>query len=290
MDRKEYLELSVFALDIRRQTIEEFYQLGFGHIGGSMSVVELFAVLYNKVMNVDPQNPLWENRDRLIVSKGHCGPALYAALSHRGFFPPEWLKTLNKPGTRLPSHADCSRTPGVDMTTGSLGQGFSSGLGIALANKLDRRSNTVFILIGDGECNEGQVWEAAMFAVAKKLNNVVLILDMNGLQLDGSTKDVLDMGSLPEKFSAFGWNVVDVEKGNDVGGVFKGITEARMNRNGAPSVVVLHTEKGYGYPAASRGPNHHMFINQQDRDEAIKLLDRELAELNAQLDRLDKEV
>ena len=272
---KQMWELERFALEIRRRTLEELHNLGAGHLGGCMSMVELLAALYGGVLRVDPQNPQWEDRDRLVVSKGHAGPAVYAALALKGFFPLEMLNTLNRPGTRLPSHMDAGKTPGVDMTTGSLGQGVSAGVGIALANRIKGKNVHVYIIAGDGECDEGQVWEAILFAAAQKLDNVTLLIDRNHYQLDGGTEEVLGLGSLEEKLRAFGWNAVSVADGHDVGLIYQTVLEARLLYKDGPTAIVVDTVKGKGYPAAMHAPNHHMFITDEDFHEAMRELDEE---------------
>ena len=274
-EKKTVWELERFALEIRRQTIRELHSLGSGHVGGCMSIVELLAVLYGERLQVDPANPRWEERDRLVVSKGHAGPAVYAALALRGFFPLEQLETLNRPGTKLPSHMDAQKTPGVDMTTGSLGQGVSAGVGMALAARMDKRSCQVFVVAGDGECVEGQVWEAALFAAAQGLDNLTLIIDQNHLQLDGSTDEVLSLGSLEEKLRAFGWQVLSVEDGHSIPQLRQALSAAWSGKDGRPTAVVLNTIKGKGYPAAMRGPNHHMIISDGDFEEAMEALAQE---------------
>lgn len=201
LSKQEADELRGFAIDIRIRCMEQFKAIGVGHVGGSMSVADLMACLYGRIMRIDPARPRWEERDRIIMSKGHAGPAMYSALALKGFFDPEELKTLNRLGTHLPSHTDRNRTPGVDMTTGSLGQGFSSGLGIALGCKLKGLGNYTYIILGDGELGEGQVWECALFAPAKGLENVIVFVDANGYQLDGTTDEVLALGDVAQKFS-----------------------------------------------------------------------------------------
>ena len=202
--------LKLIARDIRCDVIQAIGHLGVGHIGGCLSVVELLTVLYFEAMRIDPKNPKLEGRDRFICSKGHAGPAVYAALANRGFFDKSMLLTLNQGGTNLPSHCDMNRTPGVDMTTGSLGQGFSCAVGAALGSKLARDEASVYTLIGDGESQEGQIWEAAMFAFAKHLDNLIGFTDYNKLQIDGTVAEVNDVAPLNEKWAAFGWNVIDV--------------------------------------------------------------------------------
>ena len=192
LDNQLEKELQRFALEVRIGAVEEFKARGFGHVGGSLSIADAVAVLYGAVMKYDPKNPKMEDRDKLICSKGHAGPAIYAALGLKGFFPYEDIKTLNQPGTNFPSHCDRKKTPGIDMTTGSLGQGTSLAVGMALGDKLKGRSSRTFLIVGDGEINEGQVWEAAMFTAAKKVTNLVWLIDNNKKQLDGYTEDILN--------------------------------------------------------------------------------------------------
>ena len=192
--------LEKIAREIRILTVKCIASLGSGHIGGSMSIVDVLTALYYKEMNVDPKNPLMEGRDRLVVSKGHAGPAVYATLAHKGYFPESELYTLNKYGTNLPSHCDMNKTPGVDMTTGSLGQGISCAIGLALGSKIKNDNATIYAIIGDGESQEGQVWEAAFFASHKKLDNLIVFLDYNKMQLDGTLEEVNDSGNMYDKF------------------------------------------------------------------------------------------
>ena len=215
MTQELKLELQRFALQIRIGILEQLKARGFGHIGGSLSVADALAVLYGSVMRVDAENSTREARDKLVCSKGHAGPAVYAALALKGFFPYDELKTLNQPGTRLPSHCDRNKTPGVDMTTGSLGQGTSLAVGMALGDKLKGLDSRTFLIVGDGEANEGQVWEAAMFTAAKQLTNLTWLIDNNKKQLDGYTEDILKPFDFEEKFRAFGFEAVSID-GNDV--------------------------------------------------------------------------
>lgn len=191
MDAELKKSLQKFAAQIRIGTVESIKSRGFGHIGGALSVCDALAVLYGSQMTVDPKNPKMPERDKLVCSKGHAGPAVYATLALKGFYPYDEIKTLNQPGTNFPSHCDTNKTPGIDMTTGSLGQGTSTACGIALADKLRNHDCRTFLIVGDGEINEGQCWEAFMFAAAKKLSNLVVLIDWNKKQLDGYTKDVL---------------------------------------------------------------------------------------------------
>ena len=241
------LDLKEICKDIRCDIVTSIGHVGVGHIGGSLSIVELLAVLYFEEMNIDPQNPSMPGRDRFICSKGHAGPALYAALANRGYFDREKLLTLNDDGSDLPSHCDMHHTVGVDMTTGSLGQGFSCALGAALGSKLAEDGATIYTLIGDGESQEGQVWEAAMFAAAKKLDNLIAFTDYNGYQIDDAVENICDLAPLGDKWAAFGWNVIDVEDGNDVEQVSAAVKHAKLGiGSGRPTMVILHTLKGCG--------------------------------------------
>ena len=240
-------DLKEICKDIRCDIVTSIGHVGVGHIGGSLSIVELLAVLYFEEMNIDPKNPAMPGRDRFICSKGHAGPALYAALANRGYFDREKLLTLNDDGSDLPSHCDMHHTPGIDMTTGSLGQGFSCALGAALGSKLSEDGATIYTLIGDGESQEGQVWEAAMFAAAKKLDNLIAFTDYNGYQIDDAVENICDLAPLGDKWAAFGWNVIDVEDGNDVEQVSAAVKHARLGiGSGRPTMVILHTLKGCG--------------------------------------------
>lgn len=261
------------CLEIRKNILLEIGTLGVGHIGGSLSMVELLAVLYYKHMNVDPKNPKKEGRDRLIVSKGHSGPAVYAVLASMGYFPQEWLKTLNKPGTNLPSHCDMNRTPGIDMTTGSLGQGFSCAVGIALASKLKNDGAKIYTVIGDGESQEGQIWEAAMFASHKKLSNLIAFTDYNKLQLDGKTEDICSIEPLADKWRAFGWNVIEVKNGNSCEEIDKAITFAKSSN--LPTMIILHTVKGHGISFAENAgvKNHSMTVSKEMFEQGLKELE-----------------
>ena len=236
------LELKKFALQIRIGIVEQIKARGFGHLGGSLSVADTLAVLYGSVMRVDPQNPAWPERDKLVCSKGHAGPAVYATLAAKGFFPTEMLKTLNQPGTNLPSHCDRKKTPGVDMTTGSLGQGTSLAAGLALGDKLAGRDSRVFLIVGDGELNEGQAWEAAMFTAGKKITNLTWIIDDNKKQLDGWTADIIQNFDFEEKFRAFGFDAVTV-KGNDLMALLEVLSAPVGDK---PRAVVLDSVKGSG--------------------------------------------
>ena len=216
-----------------------------GHIGGALSLVEIIISLYHRVMNVKPEEPRWEDRDRLVMSKGHAGPVLYVALADKGFFPEAWLPTLNENGTRLPSHVDQIQTPGIDMSAGSLGQGLSCACGFAKAAKLNRKAHNVFCIIGDGESNEGQIWEAAMFAGHHKLDNLVAICDYNKFQIDGSTDEVLSLEPLTDKWRAFGWEVFEMD-GHDWDDIYDTLQHA-VAVKGKPAMIIAHTIKAKGH-------------------------------------------
>lgn len=271
-------ELELFAARIRLETMKEFKARGFGHVGGALSIADTLAVLYHGVMNVDPANPSWPERDKLICSKGHAGPALYATLALRGFFPLELLETLNKPGTTLPSHCDRNKTPGVDMTTGSLGQGISAAIGIALGDRLRGRNAYTYLILGDGECDEGQVWEGAMFAAHHKLDRLIAFVDYNHKQLDGTTEDILCLGDIASKFASFGWHAQCIA-GNDVAKIAEAIEKAKATQD-QPCVIVLNTRKGAGVIAVEEMEfNHHITVSSQMGCEAIECIEQKLIEL-----------
>ena len=272
------------ALDIRCDTVRSIGHLGVGHIGGCLSVIELLTVLYFEAMHIDPSQPKMPGRDRFICSKGHAGPAVYAALANRGYFPKEMLLTLNQGGTNLPSHCDMNKTPGIDMTTGSLGQGFSCAVGAALGAKLESDGAVIYTLIGDGESQEGQIWEAAMFAAAKKLDNLIAFTDYNKLQIDDTVAKVNDIAPLGDKWKAFGWNVIDVADGNDLAAVSEAVEKARGNTSsGRPTMVILNTLKGCGVPevAAMGAGNHNCPFTEAQADDAIRHLREAFAAANA---------
>lgn len=263
------------CIDVRKNILTEIGTLGVGHIGGSLSIVETLVMLYYKHMNIDPADPKKEVRDRLIVSKGHSGPAVYAVLAEKGYFPKSLLLTLNKPGTNLPSHCDMNRTAGVDMTTGSLGQGFSCAVGIAQASKIKKDNVKIYTIIGDGETQEGQIWEAAMYASAHKLDNLIAFTDYNKLQLDGTVEEICSIDPIDEKWKSFGWNVFVVDDGNDCEQVDKAIEYAKSINNKKPSMIILNTIKGCGVNFAIKAGkgNHSMNISQEMMLDGIKELE-----------------
>lgn len=271
LSKEELKELQQFAKDIRIETIKEMEARGFGHVGGAMSICDLLSVLYGKQMKVDPSKPSWEERDWLICSKGHAGPAIYSALAMKGFFPKEWLKSLNQPGTNLPSHCDHSKTPGIDVTTGSLGQGLSVAAGIALAKKIDKKDNIIYCIIGDGESQEGQNWEAIMFAAQQKLDHLVLLIDNNKQQLDDRTENICYMERFKDKLESFHWDVEEVN-GHDIEAI-SGAIEKVKEFNGRPHAIVLDTQKGKGCIFAENTlKNHHINVSKEDAKTAINAL------------------
>ncbi|MCD8352012.1 MAG: transketolase [Planctomycetaceae bacterium] len=273
---KTDIELKIDADRIRIGILKGLRKCGAGHIGGSMSMAELMAVLYGGVMNIRPEQPQWEDRDWLVVSKGHCGPAVYSTLALNGFFPESELETINQGGTNLPSHCDMNKTPGVDMTTGSLGQGMSTALGVAFGNRYHGRNSHTYLLLGDGETQEGQVWEGAMFAAQQKLSNLTAFIDCNKKQLDGYTCEICDPGDLAQKFRDFGWFAQDCD-GNDVASVRSAIM-AEMKISDQPSMFILHTEKGLGCTFAEGVYyNHHVKFSDDDCEAAIQRLEKQIA-------------
>ncbi|MEA4914986.1 MAG: transketolase [Christensenella sp.] len=280
LSKERVRELKIFSKKIQIETVKMIANLGVGHLGGSLSIADALAVLYGAQMKYDPKNPKWEERDWFVCSKGHAGPAVYAALAMKGFFPMSELNTLNRPGTRLPSHCDRLKTPGIDMTTGSLGQGASTAAGIALAHQMNKKSNKVFLMLGDGEINEGQVWEMALFAGTKKINNLIAFVDYNKLQLDGPTCEICDVGNVAKKFEDFGWFAQDID-GRDVLAINNAIESARAQHE-KPSMIVLNTIKGDGWSSvANKSSCHNLTISPAQLEEAM-------VEMNAALKRIEE--
>lgn len=275
--REDVLAIKDFATEIRKTTMEMIAGIGKGHVGGALSLAELLAVLYGKVMNIDPADCEKPDRDRLVLSKGHAGPVLYSTLALKGYFPMDWVQTLNQPGTRLPSHCDRLRTPGIDMTAGSLGQGLSAAVGMALAARLDHLPSMIYCIIGDGESQEGQIWEAGMYAAQMKLGNLITFFDDNGLQIDGFTTQVNAVEPAEEKWRAFGWNVQTID-GHDVEAIFKAIETAKENI-GSPNMIVMKTVKGKGWSRIAGKPeSHSLSVTRDDLEEILSELDREKEE------------
>lgn len=242
--KQNVAELKATANIMRQDIVRMINAAGSGHPGGSLSAADIVAALYFNVMDIDPQDPKKVDRDKFVLSKGHAAPVLYAALANRGFFAKEELLQLRKFGAMLQGHPDMKGTPGVDMSTGSLGQGISTAVGMALANKIDGRENRVYTLLGDGEINEGLVWEALMAGAHYKLSNLTAILDYNGLQIDGSNDDVMGIKPVDKKFAAFGWNVIEID-GHDMDAILAAFEEAKKETE-KPSVILANTVKGKG--------------------------------------------
>jgi transketolase len=270
--------LQAFAVRIRMALVEAIHSIGSGHVGGALSIADVLAVLYGREMNVRPEDPQWPDRDYLVVSKGHAGPAVYGTLALKGYFPYEELKTLNQGGTRLPSHCDRNKTPGIDVTTGSLGQGASQAAGLALGNRLKGRKNRVFLIVGDGELDEGQCWESFSFAAAKKLGNLVVLIDWNKKQLDGRVDEILPLGDIAAKMEVFGFDTVKVD-GGDVEAIAAALERTRQGGD-KPYAIVLDTVKGHGVAEAENTEmNHSMPINDERYARWMAELQADLAAL-----------
>jgi transketolase len=277
------LELKQDALRIRAAIVAAIASKGGGHIGGSLDLADLVAVLYDEYMRVDPQNPKWDKRDYLVCSKGHAGPVLYAALALKGFFPYERLKTLNQEGSLLPGHCDRTKVPGIDVTSGSLGQGLSIANGLALAAKLKKTDQRVFCITGDGESAEGQIWEAAQFAAHYKLDNLIAFLDWNKMQIDGTNDEVMSLGDAQKKYEAFGWNSCIID-GSDVELIKETIGNAIYNKNGKPTMIVLDTLKGRGVESISSMTNNHCVgFSKQMYEVAYEDINRQASELGVDI-------
>lgn len=266
MEKELVTELEALAAKIRINSIESIRKVGAGHIGGSLSIADLLAVLYGKQMVYDPKNPQWEKRDRLVLSKGHAGPAWYSALSAVGFFPEEWLWTLNDGGTKLPSHPDRIKTPGVDATTGSLGQGTSLAAGIATGLRMQGSESYVYLIVGDGELNEGQCWEAFQYLAHNKLNRCIVFIDENKKQLDGLTQDILNPFDIAEKMRAFGF-LTQKAKGDDLVAIDQAIENCKKVTDQAVCIV-LDTIKGQGVK----------FFEEMDANHSVKFANEAVQE------------
>ena len=280
MTADETKRLMALACRVRMGVIEGTHAAKAGHPGGSLSAADLFTYLYFKEMNVDPENPQWADRDRFVLSKGHTAPGLYAALALRGFFPWEELKTLRQMDSRLQGHPNMNETPGVDMSTGSLGQGISAAAGMALAAKHMGKSCRVYTLLGDGEIQEGEVWEAMMFAHHYKLDNLCVIIDNNGLQIDGNIADVMSPYPIPEKLRAFGFAVAEID-GHDFAAMEAAFTLARETK-GVPFAIVMKTTKGKGVSYMENQAGWHgKAPNDEEYEQAMTELKARLAEVEA---------
>ncbi len=278
MEANSKKELAKIAVNVRKGIIEGTFNAKSGHPGGSLSIAEILTYLYFAEMNVDASKPAMENRDRLVLSKGHAAPALYSAMAQKGYFPVEELKTLRKVDSRLQGHPSMRYLPGIDISTGSLGQGISAACGMALGAKLKKPDYRVYTILGDGEIEEGQVWEAAMYAAAKKLDNLVAFVDNNNLQIDGTVEEVNSPYPIPEKFAAFGWNVVEID-GHNYDDIEKALKAARECK-GKPTAIIAKTVKGKGVSYMENQVNWHGAApNAEQYEIAMKELDAALAEL-----------
>ena len=267
-------ELKKFATDVRIETVKCLEARTFGHIGGCLSIADVLTVLYNgELKNIDPKDPKKSDRDMLVVSKGHAGPAVFATLALKGYFPLDWLSTLCEGGTRLPSHCDRIRTPVIDASTGSLGQGLSLANGFAHAAKIKNMKNRIYCLMGDGEIQEGQIWEAAMYAHQYKLNNLVGIIDWNKKQIDGTIDECISLLDIAEKFRAFGWYAVTV-KGDDIEAIQDAFRQIRENQSDKPGVLVLDGVKGSGVKCIEKMKFNHMIpVDKELADQCLAELE-----------------
>lgn len=269
-------ELAARAREIRKHVVRMVGAAGSGHPGGSMSAADIVTVLYFNEMNIRPEDPGWPQRDRFVLSKGHAAPVLYAALAEAGYFPIEDLLTLRCIDSHLQGHPSMRSTPGVEMSTGSLGQGLSAACGMAIAAKLDGDPRRVYVMLGDGELEEGQIWEAAMTAAHRKLDNLAAFVDSNRLQIDGTTAEVKSMGRIGERFAAFGWHVIEID-GHDMSAIMAALAEARRVQ-GRPTVIVARTVKGKGVSFMENQVGWHGTAPKPDQVQAA------LAELDAPLE------
>ena len=271
LEELEMQELEKKARRIREDIIDEVYYAKSGHPGGSLSIADILTVLYFKEMNLDPENLNWEDRDRLVLSKGHCSPALYSCLANRGFFPVEDLKTFRNINSYLQGHPDKNKVPGVDMTTGSLGQGLSAANGIAIAGKMDKKDYRVYCVLGDGEIEEGQIWEAAMAANKYQLDNLCVIVDNNNLQIDGTIEEVMSSYPIDEKFRSFGFQVIHID-GHDIEEIVKAF-EVAKNVKGQPTCIIAKTIKGKGVDFMENQAGWHgKAPNEEQYEQAMKSL------------------
>ncbi len=273
-------ETAIHAYKARKHALTGIYNAQSGHPGGSMSIADILAVLYFEVMNVDPKNPKNPDRDRFVLSKGHCAPALYGILAERGFFPPEDVATLRQTNSYMQGHPDMKGIPGIDMSTGSLGQGISAANGMAIAGKLAGKDYRVYTILGDGELEEGQVWEAAMFAAHYKLDNLTAFVDNNGLQIDGNIADVMNSNPIDKKFEAFNWNVITIDA-HDYDAILDAVNMAK-NTKGKPTVVIAKSVKGKGVSFMEGQASWHGAAPKKEQfEQAIAELDAKIKELEA---------
>lgn len=271
----------IHAYKARKHAITGIYNAASGHPGGSLSIADILAVLYFEKMNIDPENPQMADRDRFVLSKGHCAPALYGILAERGYFPAELCADLRKTDSIMQGHPDMKGIPGVDMSTGSLGQGISAANGMALSAKLDNKDYKVYTILGDGEIEEGQVWEAAMFAAHYKLDNLVAFLDNNGLQIDGNIADVMNSNPIDKKFEAFNWNVITIDA-HDYDQIRAAIDKAHATK-GKPTIIIAKSIKGKGVSfMENQAAWHGSAPNAEQYEQAIKELDEAISQLEAE--------
>lgn len=263
------------AAEIRLATFKAIASAGGGHFGGCMSEIEILTTLYFAIMKVDPNQPAWDDRDRFVLAKGHGGPALYVILSDLGFFPKEWLAELDRSGSRLPKHIDRLKLRGIDYSSGPLGQGLSVGVGMALGARLDQKTYKTYVVMGDGECNSGQVWEAAMTASKYGLDNLIAFVDRNGCQIDGKSDDVMPMEPLDDKWRSFGWNVLSID-GHNVAQILEALEQA-ANASNKPTMIIARTLKGKGVSfMEDRYEWHSGKLSPQQRETAIAELERRI--------------
>lgn len=282
MDKKRITELSIIANKVRKNALTAVYSASSGHPGGSLSVADLLTLLYFEVMNIDPKDPQNPDRDRFVLSKGHCAPALYGTLSERGYFPVDDMKTFRSADSYLQGHPVLGKVPGVDMSTGSLGQGVSVAGGMALAGKLDKKDYRVYAVLGDGELEEGQVWEQAMFAAHYKLDNFTIFIDNNGLQIDGDITKVMNPTPIDKKFEAFGWNVINVDA-HDFNALLDAVNKAKETK-GKPTAVIMKSIKGKNVSFMENNAAWHGAApNKEQYEQAISELDNIIKELEATL-------
>jgi len=275
LTEKQFRDLEAVALRFRGQIVDMLAGAGGGHFGGCLSVVEILVALYGAVLRVDPERPEWPDRDRLILSKGHSSATLCVALAHYGFYGEELLDTFNKLDSPFGMHPDMNKIPGCDMSTGSLGHGLPVGIGMAVAGLADGKDYRVYVIMGDGECNEGTVWESAAVAAHLKLDNLVAVIDRNRLSLDGDTEDLNPLEPLAGRWRCFGWNVVEVEDGHDIRQLVDGIQQAH-NTKSQPTVLIAHTVKGKGVSfMEGRFQYHYAFLSEDDLQTARSELGRE---------------
>ena len=273
-------EIAIHAYKARKHALTGIYNAQSGHPGGSLSIADILSVLYFEVMNVDPKNPKMADRDRFVLSKGHCAPALYGILAEKGFFPAEDVATLRRTDSYMQGHPDMKGIPGIDMSTGSLGQGISAANGMALAGKLAGKDYRVYTILGDGELEEGQVWEAAMFAAHYGLDNLTAFIDNNGLQIDGNIADVMNSNPIDEKFKAFNWNVITIDA-HDYDAILDAVNQAKATK-GKPTVIIAKSVKGKGVSfMENQAAWHGAAPNQEKFEQAIAELDAKIAELEA---------